>query len=57
MSSVGRKKIYEEDKKRFTMTLTQTALDWLEQKRIEMNLTSASDVIEQLARKKATQTE
>ncbi len=47
----GRKKIYFETKRRFTMTLTQTAIAWLEKKREEMEAGSASDVIEKLARK------
>ena len=48
---MARKKIYEEAKRRFTMTLTQTAIQWLEEQQTEMEATSASDVIERLARK------
>ncbi|WP_446370645.1 hypothetical protein [Coleofasciculus sp. D1-CHI-01] len=46
-----RKKIYGESKRRFTMTLTETALQWLEQKQLELGANSLSDVIERMARK------
>lgn len=46
------KKIYNESKRRFTMTLTQTAIEWLEQKQIELGANSLSDVIERMAREK-----
>jgi uncharacterized protein YjiS (DUF1127 family) len=46
------KKIYNESKRRFTMTLTQTAIQWLEQKQQELGANSLSDVIERMARKK-----
>ena len=46
-----RKKIYNEQKRRFTMTLTETAIKWLEEKQIELGANSLSDVIERMARK------
>lgn len=46
------KTIYNESKRRFTMTLTQTAIQWLEQKQIELGANSLSDVIERMAREK-----
>ncbi len=45
-----RKKIYNEHKRRFTMTLTETAIKWLEQQQIELGANSLSDVIERMAR-------
>lgn len=45
-------KIYGESKRRFTMTLTKTAIQWLEEKQVEMGANSLSDVIERLAREK-----
>jgi len=45
-----RKKIYGENKIKTTLTLTQTALDWLESKRKDLGATSVSDTIERLAR-------
>lgn len=44
------KKIYNESKRRFTMTLTETAIKWLESMKEEMGANSLSDVIERLAR-------
>lgn len=41
---------YGEKKVPKRFTITPTALLWLEQKRIELNATSVSDVIERLAR-------
>jgi hypothetical protein len=49
---MARKKIYSESKRRFTMTLTETAIQWLEQKQIQMQAGSLSDVIERMAREK-----
>ncbi|MEG4291792.1 hypothetical protein Q5692_12930 [Microcoleus sp. C2C3] len=46
------KKIYNESKRRFTMTLTETAIKWLEDKQLELGANSLSDVIERMARKK-----
>jgi predicted CopG family antitoxin len=46
------KKIYNESKRRFTMTLTETAIQWLQQKQQELGANSLSDVIERLARQK-----
>ena len=46
------KKIYNESKRRFTMTLTETAIEWLEDKQLELGANSLSDVIERMARKK-----
>lgn len=47
---MSRKKIYDENKRRFTMTLTQTAIDWLESQRLFLKANSLSDVIERIAR-------
>lgn len=44
------RKIYNESKRRFTMTLTETAIQWLDSKKEEMGANSLSDVIERLAR-------
>lgn len=49
------KKIYNELKRRFTMTLTPTAIKWLEQKQLEIGANSLSDVIERMAREKLPQ--
>lgn len=46
------KKIYNEEKRRFTMTLTGTALEWLSQKRMELGANGISDVIGRMARLK-----
>lgn len=46
------KKIYNEPKRRFTMTLTETAIQWLEQKQLDLGANSLSDVIERMAREK-----
>ncbi|MBD2606981.1 hypothetical protein H6G81_21230 [Scytonema hofmannii FACHB-248] len=54
---MARKKIYAEPKRRFTMTLTQTAIEWLEEKQIEMLAGSLSDVIERMAREKLPKNE
>lgn len=47
---MARKKIYEETKRRFTMTLTETAIQWLIAQQKEMNAGSVSDTIERMAR-------
>lgn len=44
------KKIYGEPKRRFTMTLTETAIKWLEEKQAQLSANSLSDVIERMAR-------
>ncbi len=46
------KKIYDESKRRFTMTLTETAIQWLELKKVELGANSLSDVIERMSREK-----
>jgi hypothetical protein len=51
------KKIYQESKRRFTMTLTNTAIQWLEQKQVELSANSLSDVIERMAREKLPRNE
>lgn len=48
---MARKKIYDEPKRRFTMTLTETAIQWLETKQLKIGANSLSDVIERIARK------
>lgn len=50
------RKIYNESKRRFTMTLTQTAIQWLETQKQEMQANSLSDVIERLARQNVDNT-
>ncbi|MEO1432738.1 MAG: hypothetical protein AAFV71_27455 [Cyanobacteria bacterium J06633_8] len=45
------KKIYGEEKRRVNLTLTQTAIDWLEKQKEELGANSLSDVLEKLARK------
>ena len=45
-----RKKIYDQPKRRFTMTLTETAISWLEQERKRIGANSLSDAIERMAR-------
>lgn len=52
-----RKKIYSESKRRFTMTLTETAINWLQKKQMEMQAGSLSDVIERMAREKLPKNE
>ncbi len=47
---MARKKIYDEEKKRFTMTLTETAISWLEKKKEETGANSLSEVVERMAR-------
>ncbi len=44
------KAIYNEPKRRFTMTLTETAIEWLQLKQTELGANSLSDVIERMAR-------
>lgn len=46
------KKIYNESKRRFTMTLTDRAIKWLEDKQLEIGANSLSEVIERMAQKK-----
>lgn len=50
LSTMPAKKIYNESKRRFTMTLTETAIEWLESMKQEMGANSLSDVVERLAR-------
>jgi len=50
---MAREKIYGEDKNRFTMTLTKTAIKWLEEQRKALGANSLSDVIERMARSKS----
>ncbi|MEQ9549481.1 hypothetical protein [Coleofasciculus sp. G3-WIS-01] len=49
---MSRKKIYNESKRKLTMTLTETAVRWLEQERERIGANSLSDTIERMARKK-----
>jgi uncharacterized protein YjiS (DUF1127 family) len=46
------KKIYGEPKRRFTMTLTRAAINWLESQQKTLEANSLSDVIERMARNK-----
>lgn len=50
VSTMPRKSIYNEPKSKRNMTLTATAVKWLEAKKKELGATSLSDVIERLAR-------
>jgi hypothetical protein len=45
------KTIYGEPKNKTTLTLTKTALKWLEKMQIELNANSLSDAIEKMSRK------
>jgi hypothetical protein len=49
---MARNKIYSEPKCRFTITLTETAIAWLEEKQHEISASRLSDVVERLAREK-----
>ncbi|WP_169216980.1 hypothetical protein [Brasilonema sp. UFV-L1] len=49
-----RKKIYGEEKTKTTLTLTQTARDWLEDQRVKLKAVSISDTIERMARENST---
>jgi uncharacterized protein YjiS (DUF1127 family) len=49
---MARKKIYSESKRRFTMTLTETAIQWLEKRQQELGANSLSDAVERMAREK-----
>jgi uncharacterized protein YjiS (DUF1127 family) len=44
--------IYGEGKRRFTMTLTETAIEWLEEQRKVLGANSLSDAVERMARAK-----
>jgi hypothetical protein len=44
------KTIYGEPKNKTTLTLTKTALKWLEKMQIELNANSLSDAIEKMSR-------
>ncbi len=47
---MARKKIYNESKRRFTMTLTETAIQWLRSQQAKLGANSVSDAIERMAR-------
>jgi hypothetical protein len=49
---VVRKTIYNEPKNKTTLSLTKTALEWLEREREKLNANSLSDALEKMARKK-----
>ena len=46
------KLIYGEPKKKTTLSLTQTAIKWLEEKQVELGANSLSDALEKMARNK-----
>jgi hypothetical protein len=46
-----REKIYGETKRRFSMTLTDTAIEWLKAQQQTLGANSLSDVIERMARR------
>lgn len=47
---MARKKIYSERKRRLNLTLTDTAIKWLESQQIQLTASSLSDTIERMAR-------
>ena len=47
---MARKKIYSETKVRLSLSLTETAIKWLEVKQAQLTASSLSDVIERMAR-------
>lgn len=47
---MSRKKIYSEPKRKVNLSLTQTAIEWLEVKKLQLTASSLSDAIERLAR-------
>ena len=49
---MSRKKIYNESKRQVTMTLTETAIRWLEQEKESIGANSLSDTIEHSAKQK-----
>ena len=49
-SRMPRKKIYSEPKRKINLSLTETAIKWLEEQRVQLTASSLSDVIERLAR-------
>ena len=51
-SEMPSKKIDGEPNRRFTMTLTRTAINWLESQQKTLEANSLSDVIERMARNK-----
>jgi len=44
------KNLYDEEKKKVSLTLTKTAVRWLRRRQAELDAISLSDVIERLAR-------
>jgi acyl-homoserine lactone acylase PvdQ len=47
---MARKKIYSEKKRRLSLTLTDTAIKWLESRQTQLTASSLSDAIERMAR-------
>ena len=47
---MARKKIYSEAKRRLNLTLTDTAIKWLESRQTQLTASSLSDAIERMAR-------
>ena len=47
---MARKKIYSEGKRRLSLTLTDTAIKWLQLKQTQLTASSLSDAIERMAR-------
>jgi uncharacterized protein (DUF1778 family) len=47
---MGRKKIYSESKSKLNLSLTETAIKWLEAKQAQLTARSLSDAIERMAR-------
>lgn len=47
---MARKKIYGEAKARLSLSLTETAIKWLEAQQTHLTASSLSDVIERMAR-------
>ena len=48
--TMARPKIYGEEKRKTTLTLTPTAFKWLEEQKILLKANSISDAIERMAR-------
>ena len=48
---MARKKIYSEVKRGLNLTLTDTAIKWLESQQTQLTASSLSDAIERMARK------
>jgi hypothetical protein len=50
---MARPRIYQEPKQRLEVSITQTALKWLEKQKDALDARSISDTVERLARKES----